>query len=94
LSVARWPDRAGGSHILAYGHAPEEAEANSLIGTPDEIMGKLEALRRAGIEYVIMSCGGSRESLRRFAREIMPAFSDEPEKRAAVSKAAGNSVCG
>jgi alkanesulfonate monooxygenase SsuD/methylene tetrahydromethanopterin reductase-like flavin-dependent oxidoreductase (luciferase family) len=80
LSVARWPDRSGGSHILAYGHAPEEAEANSLIGTPDEIVGKLEALRRAGVEYVIMSCGGSRESLRRFAREIMPAFSDEPLK--------------
>jgi len=29
---------------------------------------------------VIMSCGGSRESLRRFAREIMPAFSDQPAK--------------
>jgi alkanesulfonate monooxygenase SsuD/methylene tetrahydromethanopterin reductase-like flavin-dependent oxidoreductase (luciferase family) len=80
LSVSRWPDRAGGSHILAYGHAPEEAEANSLIGTPDEIMGKLEALRRAGVEYVIMSCSGSRESLRRFAHEIMPAFSDQPAK--------------
>ena len=46
LSVARWPDRSGGSHILAYHHAPEEAETNSLVGTPDEIMGKLEALRR------------------------------------------------
>jgi alkanesulfonate monooxygenase SsuD/methylene tetrahydromethanopterin reductase-like flavin-dependent oxidoreductase (luciferase family) len=78
--VARWPDRSGGSHILAYGHRPEEAEANSLIGTPDEIMGKLEALRRAGVEYVIMSFGGSRESLRRFAHEIMPAFSNEPVK--------------
>src|SRR5580704_12931242 len=44
LSVARWPDRSGGSHILAYHHVPEEAEANSLVGTPDEIMGKLEAL--------------------------------------------------
>ena len=80
LAVARWPDRAVGSHILAYSHAPEEAEANSLVGTPDEIMGKLEALRRAGVEYVIMSCGGSRESLRRFAHEIMPTFSDEPAK--------------
>ena len=48
--------------------SPEEAEANSLIRTPDEIIGKLEALRRAGVEYVIMSYGGSRESLRRFAR--------------------------
>jgi hypothetical protein len=46
----------------------------------NEIMGKLEALRRAGVEYVIMSYGGSRESLRRFAHEIMPAFSDEPAK--------------
>src|SRR6476659_5197098 len=72
--------RTGGSHILAYHHVPEEAEANSLVGTPDEIMGKLEALRRAGVEYVIMSCGGSRESLRRFAHEIMPTFSDEPAK--------------
>ena len=80
LAVARWPDRTVGSHILAYSHAPEEAEANSLVGTPDEIMGKLEALRRAGIEYVILSCGGSQESLRRFAHEIMPAFSDEPAK--------------
>jgi hypothetical protein len=35
-------------------------------------------LRRAGVEYVIMSCGGSRESLRRFAHEIMPAFADAP----------------
>jgi hypothetical protein len=68
-------------NILAHGHAPEEAEANSLIGTPDEIMGKLEALRRAGVEYVIMSFGGSRESLRRFAHEIMPAFSNETPPR-------------
>jgi alkanesulfonate monooxygenase SsuD/methylene tetrahydromethanopterin reductase-like flavin-dependent oxidoreductase (luciferase family) len=80
LSVSRWPDRSGGSHTLAYHHVPEETEANSLVGTPDEIMGKLEALRRAGVEYVIMSCGGSRESLRRFAHEIMPTFSDEPAK--------------
>jgi hypothetical protein len=43
-------------------------------------MRKLEALRRNGVEYVIMSCGCSRESLRRFAHEIMPAFSDEPAK--------------
>jgi len=74
LAVSRWPDRRGGSHILNYDHAPEEAEAVSLVGTPDEIAAKLEALRKAGVEYVIMSCGGSRDSLRRFACEIMPAF--------------------
>jgi alkanesulfonate monooxygenase SsuD/methylene tetrahydromethanopterin reductase-like flavin-dependent oxidoreductase (luciferase family) len=80
LAVARWPDRAGGSHILAYGHSPNEAEANSLVGSPDEIMAKLDALRRAGVAYVIMNCSCSRESLRRFTREIMPAFADEPAR--------------
>jgi len=27
---------------------------------------------------VIINFGGSRENIRRFAREIMPAFADEP----------------
>jgi alkanesulfonate monooxygenase SsuD/methylene tetrahydromethanopterin reductase-like flavin-dependent oxidoreductase (luciferase family) len=85
LAVARWPDQAGGSHILAYDHAPEEVEAASLVGTADEIMGKLEMLRRAGVEYVIMSVGGSRDSLRRFAGEIMPAFADEPVRAGAAA---------
>ena len=76
LNVARSPTRAGGSHILAYAHAPEQIEA-TLIGTPDEIAARLEALRKAGVAYVILSCGGSRENLRRFARDIMPAFMTE-----------------
>jgi alkanesulfonate monooxygenase SsuD/methylene tetrahydromethanopterin reductase-like flavin-dependent oxidoreductase (luciferase family) len=75
LSVARAPDRAGGSHILAYSHSLAHAEAASLVGTPDEIAQKLEALRSAGAEYVILTCNGARDSLRRFAREVMPAFS-------------------
>jgi len=50
-----------------------------LIGTPDEIADRLEGLRSAGVEYLIMSCGASRASLRRFAREIMPAFADSRE---------------
>jgi alkanesulfonate monooxygenase SsuD/methylene tetrahydromethanopterin reductase-like flavin-dependent oxidoreductase (luciferase family) len=77
LSVSRWPDRAGGSHILAYSHS-EASRAHTLIGTADEIADKLEALRRVGVTYVILNCGGSREALRRFAREIMPAFAREP----------------
>ena len=77
LSVSRWPDRAGGSHILAYSHS-EASRAHTLIGTADEIADKLEALRRVGVTYVILNCGGSREALRRFAREIMPALAREP----------------
>ena len=72
LAVSRWPDRADGSHILAYSHS--EASRATLIGTADEIADKLEALRRVGVAYVILNCGGSRKALRRFAREIMPAF--------------------
>jgi alkanesulfonate monooxygenase SsuD/methylene tetrahydromethanopterin reductase-like flavin-dependent oxidoreductase (luciferase family) len=77
LDVARAPDRAGGSHILAYSHSAEQIETSPLIGTPDEIAAKLEALRKAGVAYVILSYAGSRDSLRRFARDVMPAFADE-----------------
>ncbi|HXC91975.1 MAG TPA: LLM class flavin-dependent oxidoreductase [Stellaceae bacterium] len=54
-----------------------ESAESALFGTPDEIMRKLERLRAGGVEYVIINFGGSRENIRRFAREIMPAFSDE-----------------
>jgi alkanesulfonate monooxygenase SsuD/methylene tetrahydromethanopterin reductase-like flavin-dependent oxidoreductase (luciferase family) len=51
---------------------------SALYGTPDEIMDKLERLRAGGVEYVIINFGGSRENIRRFAREVMPAFADRP----------------
>ena len=34
LSMARWPGRAGGSHILAYGHAP----VHSIALAPDGLI--------------------------------------------------------
>jgi alkanesulfonate monooxygenase SsuD/methylene tetrahydromethanopterin reductase-like flavin-dependent oxidoreductase (luciferase family) len=55
-----------------------ESAESALFGTPDEIMRKLERLRMGGVEYVIINFGGSRENIRRFARDIMPAFADEP----------------
>ncbi|HEX2826224.1 MAG TPA: LLM class flavin-dependent oxidoreductase [Burkholderiales bacterium] len=74
IEVSRAPDRDGGSHILAYSHSDAGNEA-ALCGTPDEIVRKLEALRKVGVTYVLANFGGnSRESLRRFAREIVPAF--------------------
>ena len=44
---------------------------------------KLEALRDGGVEYVLINFGGSRENIRRFAREIMPAFADAPRDKQA-----------
>jgi alkanesulfonate monooxygenase SsuD/methylene tetrahydromethanopterin reductase-like flavin-dependent oxidoreductase (luciferase family) len=51
-----------------------ESAESALFGSPDEIVEKLDALRKGGVEYVIINFGGARENIRRFAREIMPAF--------------------
>ena len=50
----------------------------AIFGTPDQIARKIAALQQDGVEYMIVNFGGSRENIRRFAREIMPAFMDTP----------------
>jgi alkanesulfonate monooxygenase SsuD/methylene tetrahydromethanopterin reductase-like flavin-dependent oxidoreductase (luciferase family) len=74
LALSRGPESRPASHILGYSEAPGAREAHSLIGTPDEIAEKLAALRDLGVAYVLLSGQGSRDNLRRFAREIMPVF--------------------
>jgi alkanesulfonate monooxygenase SsuD/methylene tetrahydromethanopterin reductase-like flavin-dependent oxidoreductase (luciferase family) len=53
-------------------------DETAIFGNPDQIARKLEDLQKGGVEYVLINFGGSRENIRRFAREIMPAFTDEP----------------
>jgi alkanesulfonate monooxygenase SsuD/methylene tetrahydromethanopterin reductase-like flavin-dependent oxidoreductase (luciferase family) len=65
-------------YILDEEEARHESAESALFGDPDEIMRKLDALRQGGVEYVIINFGGSRENIRRFARDIMPAFADQP----------------
>jgi alkanesulfonate monooxygenase SsuD/methylene tetrahydromethanopterin reductase-like flavin-dependent oxidoreductase (luciferase family) len=78
-ALARRPDETRTRYILDDEKAARHESAESaLFGSPDEIVRKLELLRAGGVEYVIINFGGSRENIRRFAREIMPAFSDEP----------------
>jgi alkanesulfonate monooxygenase SsuD/methylene tetrahydromethanopterin reductase-like flavin-dependent oxidoreductase (luciferase family) len=73
LALSRDPARAVRSHILGYDDADSGAAA--LYGTPDEIASGLAALAGAGVRYVLLNTGGtSRETLRRFARDVMPAF--------------------
>jgi alkanesulfonate monooxygenase SsuD/methylene tetrahydromethanopterin reductase-like flavin-dependent oxidoreductase (luciferase family) len=84
LSVSRAPDRAGGSHILAYAHTAEQQRESPLIGTPDEIVAKLRTLRAAGVEYVMLNAAGSRANLRRFAREVMPHVAAQPFRAVAA----------
>jgi alkanesulfonate monooxygenase SsuD/methylene tetrahydromethanopterin reductase-like flavin-dependent oxidoreductase (luciferase family) len=65
--------------VMAFSDTREASEESALYGTPDEIAGKLDDLRRRGVGYVLLNGGGAPafESLRRFAREVMPAFRDE-----------------
>jgi alkanesulfonate monooxygenase SsuD/methylene tetrahydromethanopterin reductase-like flavin-dependent oxidoreductase (luciferase family) len=78
VAVSRAPDGRPGSHVLAYAGTVGATEANALYGTPDEVCGMLDALNKAGVEYVLLTISGGKEQLRRFAREIMPEFSSAP----------------
>jgi alkanesulfonate monooxygenase SsuD/methylene tetrahydromethanopterin reductase-like flavin-dependent oxidoreductase (luciferase family) len=80
VEVSRIPGAAvQGSHVLSYAGTEGATEENGLFGTPDEICVKLEALRRAGVEYVLLTILGGKDQLRRVARDIMPAFADSPQ---------------
>jgi alkanesulfonate monooxygenase SsuD/methylene tetrahydromethanopterin reductase-like flavin-dependent oxidoreductase (luciferase family) len=81
VDVSRAPGRGGGSHVLAYAGKAGGTEENALYGTPDEIAAMLDDLRGAGVRHVLLTIAGGREQLRRFARDIMPAF--EPSAAAA-----------
>ncbi|MGC1444557.1 MAG: LLM class flavin-dependent oxidoreductase [Xanthobacteraceae bacterium] len=82
VDVSRKPDGKGGSqtgsqpgsHVLAYADKAGGTEENALYGTPDEIAAMLEDLQRAGVHHVLMVVSGGVAQLRRFARDIMPAF--------------------
>jgi alkanesulfonate monooxygenase SsuD/methylene tetrahydromethanopterin reductase-like flavin-dependent oxidoreductase (luciferase family) len=78
VEVSRQPDdgSAGksGSHVLAYADQAGATEEHALVGTPDQIRTRLEALRQAGAHYLLLTVAGGMAQLQRFAREIMPAF--------------------
>jgi alkanesulfonate monooxygenase SsuD/methylene tetrahydromethanopterin reductase-like flavin-dependent oxidoreductase (luciferase family) len=78
VDVSRAPDARRGSHVLAYADKAGGTEENALYGTPDEIAAGLVALRDAGVDYVLLTVLGGREQVRRFARDIMPAFARAP----------------
>jgi alkanesulfonate monooxygenase SsuD/methylene tetrahydromethanopterin reductase-like flavin-dependent oxidoreductase (luciferase family) len=83
-AISQRPDGHNTASIMAFSDTKAASEASALYGSPDEIARKLETLQSLGVEYVLLNGGGtSRDNLRRFAREIMPAFRTEPPMRAA-----------
>jgi alkanesulfonate monooxygenase SsuD/methylene tetrahydromethanopterin reductase-like flavin-dependent oxidoreductase (luciferase family) len=77
-ALARRPDGETRNRYILEDEkkARHESAESALFGTPDEIVEKLDRLRRGGVRYVIINFGGSRDNIRRFAREIMPVFAD------------------
>ena len=66
------------AHILSYADNRGNNEAVALYGSPEAVGRQVEALEAAGVRYLLASMGGgSRESLRRFAREIIPRFTED-----------------
>ena len=83
LKLATRPDgTVHGGPDRATGDPQRVNEISAMYGSPDEIARKLDELRQAGVGYVLLNGGGSgggvrgRESLRRFAHEVMPAFAE------------------
>jgi alkanesulfonate monooxygenase SsuD/methylene tetrahydromethanopterin reductase-like flavin-dependent oxidoreductase (luciferase family) len=61
--------------LLSFDQTLDAAGDSALFGTPDEIASKLETLRAAGIEHLLLNGPtGSRENLHAFSRNVMPAF--------------------
>ncbi len=81
--VSSAPGVKNTASIMAYSDTREASEESALYGTPDEIARKVEKLRALGVEYVLLNGGGglAHDSLHRFAREVMPAFAAEPQRR-------------
>jgi alkanesulfonate monooxygenase SsuD/methylene tetrahydromethanopterin reductase-like flavin-dependent oxidoreductase (luciferase family) len=74
VDVSRLPGGKAGSHVLSYATTPGGTEANALYDTPDRLCERLEAHRKAGVEYILLTMLGGNEQLRRFARDVMPSF--------------------
>src|SRR6058998_3602293 len=76
--LAQRPDGQNKASIMSYAMTPEAAEESALYGTPDDVIAKLQTLERLGARYVLINSAGGLPTLRRFAREVIPAFAREP----------------
>ena len=73
--LSQTPGGDSKSSMLSFDQTLDAAAESAMFGTPDEIAKKLSRLRDAGVEHMLLTGpAGSRENLRAFARDIMPAF--------------------
>lgn len=76
VQLSQRADASNRSHILQYDTTPGGTEESALYGPAEEIISRLGELRAAGVTQVLINSGGKKpiESLRRFAKEVMPAM--------------------
>ena len=89
VRINKLSERPGGDERKRFANHDEAAvrrlcDDTAVLGTPDQIARKIEALQADGVEYMIVNFGGSRDNIRRFARDIMPAFAGAPATAAAA----------
>jgi alkanesulfonate monooxygenase SsuD/methylene tetrahydromethanopterin reductase-like flavin-dependent oxidoreductase (luciferase family) len=77
--LARGPGAERYQNISSHADPNLASEESALLGTPEEIIARLKKLEAGGVDYVLLvDPTGSKEALRTFAEEIMPAFPDAP----------------
>ena len=89
--LAERPDGQSHTSIMSFADLRESAAASALYGTPDVIAAKLEALRDVGAEYVLLNSAGGRPTLRRLAKDVLPAFAGAPSLSPLEGAAIGGS---
>jgi alkanesulfonate monooxygenase SsuD/methylene tetrahydromethanopterin reductase-like flavin-dependent oxidoreductase (luciferase family) len=83
-NLAQTPSGDSKSSMVSFADTREASERSALFGSPDEIAAKLAFLRDAGVTNILLNnAAGSRDHLRRFAREVMPAFAEPAKMRVA-----------
>jgi alkanesulfonate monooxygenase SsuD/methylene tetrahydromethanopterin reductase-like flavin-dependent oxidoreductase (luciferase family) len=82
-ALAQTPGGDNKASIMSFADTTGANEDSALYGTPDEICRKIEALEKLGVRYLLLTGGcAARDNLRRFAREVMPAFAGRSEVEA------------
>ena len=73
--LARGPGAERYQNIGSHADPNLASEESALLGTPEEIVARLKKLEAGGVDYVLLvDPTGSKDALRTFAEEIMPAF--------------------
>jgi len=77
--LARGPGAERYQNIGSHADPDLAGEESALLGTPEEIIARLKKLEAGGVDYVLLiDPTGSKDTLRTFSEEIMPALADTP----------------